>query len=51
MDGVLPHLHSDLEQRFPKAEAGDALNDLDPEMDDTLEKHGMHVGSSGARFR
>ena len=51
MSGVLPHLHSDLEQRFPKAEAGDALDDHDPGMNDTLEKRGMHIGSNGARFR
>ena len=51
VSGVLPHLHSDLEQRFPEAEAGEALHDVDPEMDNNLEKHGLHVGSSGARFR
>ena len=51
MDGVLPHLRTDLDQRFPKAEAGDELDDRDPETDDTLEANGMYIGSNGARFR
>ena len=50
LSGVLPHLHSDLEQRFPKAEAGEALADCDPAIDDSLEQHGRHIGSNGARF-
>ena len=51
MEGVLPHLHMDIEQRFPRAEAGEALKDADPEMDNTLEAHGRRIGSNGPRFR
>ena len=48
--GILPHLHSDLEQRFPQAEAGEALHDADPGTDDSLEGRGMLIGSNGVRF-
>ena len=41
----------DIEQRFPRAEAGEALKDADPEMDNTLEAHGRRIGSNGPRFR
>ena len=43
--GVLPHLHNDMEERFPKAKACDALLDDDPVSHDGLETRGVLIGS------
>ncbi len=43
--GILPHLHDDLEERFPKAKACDALLDNDPASNDELETKGVLIGS------
>ena len=42
--GVLPHMHADIERRFPKAsfdceETGEPQEPIDP-----LEQHGLHIG-------
>ena len=43
-DGVLPHLHDDSAERFPAAVACDALEDQDPESDESLEQKGRDIG-------
>ena len=50
-EGVLPHMHRDVEERFPRAIAGEALQDVDPPNDDSLEKYGERLGKDGVRFR
>ncbi len=42
--GTLPHLHEDMEERFPKAKACEAMMDTDPVSDDGLEARGEHLG-------
>ena len=42
--GLLPHMHQDLEERFPKAQACDARDDQDPEDDDSLRARGELLG-------
>ena len=49
--GVLPHLHDDFEQRFPKAEAAEDLCDVDPIMDSSLEARGASLGQRKVRFQ
>ena len=49
--GLLPHLHDDLEERFPQVEAAPELPDQDPPMDDSLEARGTVSGQAQARFR
>ena len=51
VNGVLPHLHDDLEERFPKALAGQGMEDVDPPNDDVLEQRGERIGKQGARFK
>ncbi len=41
---LLPHQHDDLEERFPKARACDALLDDDPPSHDGLEARGIQLG-------
>ena len=41
---LLPHMHHDLEERFPKAKACHARDDEDPEGDDGLEARGELLG-------
>ena len=43
-DGVLPHLHGDYEDRFPRAEACSALKDDDPADNEDLESRGEAIG-------
>ena len=42
--GVLPHLHEDLEERFPRAKACEATVDEDPVEDGSLEHRGELLG-------
>ncbi len=41
---MLPHMHDDMEERFPRAKACEALVDDDPVMDDGLEARGELLG-------
>ena len=41
---LLPHLHEDMEERFPRARACEALEDDDPVSHDGLEARGVHLG-------
>ena len=50
-EGVLPHMHQDVELRFPKAIAGEALEDMDPPDNSSLEERGTRRGKDGVRFR
>ena len=49
-NGLLPHLHSDLEERFPRALAGPGAGDEEPEENRELEKRGEALGKDKARF-
>ncbi len=49
--GVLPHLHEDAVQRFPRAIACEPLGDEDPEENSFLEKRGRAVGMVGPALR
>jgi hypothetical protein len=51
MSGVLPHLHDDLEERFPRAYAGPGARDEEPEEDRNLESRGEALGTNRARFK
>ena len=51
IEGVLPHMHSDLEERFPMATAGEDAGDVDPTEDERLERRGEALGKSKARFK
>ena len=51
VNGVLSHLHQDLDERFPKAVADAALEDLDPPDEYFLEERGTRVGKDGVRFQ
>ena len=51
VNGVLPHLHDDLDGRFPTALAGPSLEDVDPPNDDVLEHGGERIGKQGVRFK
>ena len=44
LDGVLPHLHADHEDRFPVAVACAKLDDKDPDDSDYLEENGRKIG-------
>jgi hypothetical protein len=50
VNGLLPHLHDDLEDRFPRALAGPDAGDEEPEEDQELEKRGEELGKGKARF-
>ena len=43
--GTLPHMHADLAERFPRAMACEAPNDVDPESHEGLEQRGLALGS------
>ena len=43
-EGLLPHLHTDWEDRFPRAEACKELEDRDPEGDEGMEARGRGIG-------
>ena len=49
--GALPHLHDDLDERFPKAMAGRGMEDEDPLDNNDLELRGERIGKQGVRFR
>ena len=51
IEGVLPHMHVDFEDRFPMATAGDGAGDSDPKEDEGLERRGESLGRSKARFK
>ena len=51
VNGVLSHLHDDLDERFPKAMAGSSMEDVDPPNDDVLEQRGERIGKQGVRFK
>ncbi len=42
--GLLPHQHEDMEERFPRARACEALEDDDPVAHDGLEARGVRLG-------
>jgi hypothetical protein len=42
--GLLPHQHEDMEERFPRARACEALEDDDPVVHDGLEARGVRLG-------
>ena len=44
--GLLPHLHEDWEDRFPRAFACDALESEDPPEDAGLEARGTAIGGA-----
>ena len=46
-EGLLPHLHEDSEDRFPRAVTCDELEDKDPEGDEGLELRGAALGQHG----
>ena len=50
VNGLLPHLHDDLEDRFPKATAGPGAGDEEPSEDQELERRGETLGKNKARF-
>ena len=43
-DGLLPHLHGNLEELFPKAHACEDMGDKDPFEDVSLETRGIKIG-------
>jgi len=43
-EGLLPHLHGDWEDRFPRAEACAELEDKDPDSEDGMEARGKTIG-------
>ena len=45
-DGLLPHLHGNFEEIFPKAYACEDLSDKDPFEDMGLEAYGIRVGQA-----
>ena len=50
-EGILPHMHRDMEARYPQAIACTATGDVDPPEDDTLEARGRLIGSRMQRYR
>jgi hypothetical protein len=51
VEGVLPHMHVDFQDRFPMAIAGDDAGDVDPREGGGLERHGEALGRNKARFK
>ena len=51
IEGVLPHLHADLEARFRMALAAEDIGDKDPQEDDGLERRGGALGKGKVRFQ
>ena len=43
-EGLLPHLHGDWEDRFPRAEARKELGDKDPDGEGSMEARGRAIG-------
>ena len=50
-EAVLPHMHQGVGLRFPRATAGEALEDVDPPDNNILEERGTRLGKEGVRFR
>ena len=50
-EGLLPHLHRDLTERYPQAVASPEMGDTDPAGDDTLETRGQLIGSQVQRYK
>ena len=50
LEGLLPHMHPDLYDRFPRAFAADEPDDPDPGTNDALERRGREIGTNSARF-
>ena len=46
-EGLLPHLHADWEDRFPRAVACEELEASDPKEDESLEDRGVQLGKRG----
>ena len=42
-EDTLPHLHLDMEERFPRARACEALVDMEPDQNDDLEMRGAQL--------
>ena len=51
IEGVLPHMHIDFQDRFPMAIAGDDAGDVDPREAGGLERRGEAFGRNKARFK
>ena len=49
--GLLLHLHTDHESRYPRAVVKHQLNDRDPPEDTALEQRGITLGKEPQRFR
>ena len=49
--GLLPHLHADVECRYPKAHAAGEVDDPDPPEHQGLEVRGDEIGRGTARYR
>ena len=49
--GRLPHLHEDLEQRFPRARAAGEIDDPDPPSHDGWEARGEALGRAMVKYR
>ena len=45
-EGLLPHLHSNLEDLFPRAKACEGAGDEDPPGEDGLEERGTALGKA-----
>ena len=50
-DGILPHMHDDMADRYPQAVACAESLDLDPPTHDGLETRGRREGSSTERYK
>ena len=50
-EGLLPHLHDDLKERYPRALACPESGDADPAENDTLETRGRLLGSQVQRYK
>ena len=48
--GLLPHLHEDLDSRYPRARAAGEVDDPDPPGHDGLEARGDCIGRGAARY-
>ena len=48
--GLLPHLHCDVESRYPKAQAAGEVDDPDPPEHQGLEARGELLGQGTARY-
>ena len=51
VNGFLPHMHDDVEDRYPRAMASEDLPDCDPEDDHSLEDVGNRLGQQAERFK